>query len=100
MGQLPKFSTENEDPRYVSIKIPSLILGLIQTAYYLYALYVVSLLDGYDMDHVLPDISSLGPSMSLLNNFNHQIYRYFWDLPVFFMILAAFVCFFKNYNSS
>jgi len=49
--------------KFVIITLASccVIRGLIQTAYYLYALYVVSLLDGYDMDHVLPDISSLVP---------------------------------------
>ena len=81
---------------WISIKIPSLILGLIQTAYYLYALYVVSLLDGYDMDHVLPDISSLGPSMFSLNNFSHQICPS--DLPVlskikFTSVFHDFGCF-------
>ena len=38
-----------------------IIRGLIQNAYYVYALYIVSLLDDYDMDHVLPDMSSLVP---------------------------------------
>ena len=38
-----------------------IIRGLIQNAYYIYALYIVSLLDDYDMDHVLPDMSSLVP---------------------------------------
>ena len=38
-----------------------IIRGLIQNAYYVYALYIVSLLDEYDMDHVLPDMSSLVP---------------------------------------
>ena len=38
-----------------------IIRGLIQNAYYIYALYIVSLLDDYDMDHVLPDMSTLVP---------------------------------------
>ena len=38
-----------------------IIRGLIQNAYYVYALYIVSLLDDYDMDHVLPDMSTLVP---------------------------------------
>ena len=53
-----------------------IIRGLIQNAYYLYALYVVSLLDGYNMDHVLPDVSSLIPEdQKLLEELNSVFTR-------------------------